>query len=443
MSNTNIKSGMTGKYTTPALPKKIEKPVYGYKSKPSIIISEEFLKKVEYICSKVSTIEWSGVLLYKIEGTMDEVKNMIIHPIDILLMDIGSSAHTSFDYDPIVISEAYLQNPEWIDNEYRRGLIHSHVNMSVFFSGEDMSELQDNAKFYDFYLSLIVNNKSQMTAKIAFEGEVEKKSKIITKYTNSERILKTLENEETVNETVLFTADCEIQFPKTSSVSIESIDKRIEEIQKSKVKTSYSRNFPTKSAGFMANYGREIEDEYTDFFHNRQELIPQTPISQHSKKTSELMSKYIDAKSYLSSIFTEAKPTGTYKTFAKHIEEMAIDLITVKSKTEREGNKFYIARYLGNLFEDIFTGNEQLSYDVNMFKVYKEKINKKADWNTNTTRSEFIEFLVDIVDMLKEEVLTSTYYSGTQIEILESLIDYFEDFVVTDKRLDIIKLKTV
>ena len=440
----NIKSNIPAKYNSAeSKPKKVEKTVYSYKSKPSIIISEEFLKKVEYICSKISTIEWSGVLLYKIEGTMDDVKNLIIYPIDILLMDIGSSAHTSFDYDPIVISEAYLENPEWIDNEYRRGLIHSHVNMGVFFSGEDMSELQDNAKFYDFYLSLIVNNKSQMTAKIAFEGEIEKKSKIISKYVNSERITKSLENEETVNEVVLFTADCDIKLPTIQSIFIQSIDKRIEEIQKSKVKTSYTRPFSSKDTGFMSNYGREIQDEYTDFLgYSKNDSFSQKPVSNYSKKTSEIMSKFIDAKSYLSSIFTEVKPTGTYKTFAKHIEDMAVELITIKSKMEREGKTFYIAKYLDNLFVDIFTGNDDYSYEVNLFKAYKEKINKKADWNLNSTRTKFTEFLVDVVDMLKEEVL-SAIYTTTQIEILENLIEYFEDFIVSDRRLDSIKLKTV
>lgn len=440
----NIKSNVPAKYNSAEpKPKKVEKTVYSYKSKPSIIISEEFLKKVEYICSKISTIEWSGVLLYKIEGTMDDVKNLIIYPIDILLMDIGSSAHTSFDYDPVVISEAYLENPEWIDNEYRRGLIHSHVNMGVFFSGEDMSELQDNAKFYDFYLSLIVNNKSQMTAKIAFEGEIEKKSKIISKYINSERVIKSLENEEIINEVVLFTADCDITFPTIQSISIQSIDKRIEEIQKSKVTTSYTKSFSSRSNGFMSNYGREIQDEYTDFLgYSKNDSFSQKPVSNHSKKTSEMMSKFIDAKSYLSSIFTEVKPTGTYKTFAKHIEDMAVELITIRSKIEREGKTFYIAKYLGNLFEDIFTGNDDYSYEVNVFKAYKEKINKKADWNLNSTRTEFIEFLVDVVDMLKEEALNAIY-SAIQIEILENLIDYFEDFVVSDRRLDSIKLKTI
>ena len=440
----NIKSNVPAKYNSAEpKPKKVEKTVYSYKSKPSIIISEEFLKKVEYICSKISTIEWSGVLLYKIEGTMDDVKNLIIYPIDILLMDIGSSAHTSFDYDPVVISEAYLENPEWIDNEYRRGLIHSHVNMGVFFSGEDMSELQDNAKFYDFYLSLIVNNKSQMTAKIAFEGEIEKKSKIISKYINSERVIKSLENEEIINEVVLFTADCDITFPTIQSISIQSIDKRIEEIQKSKVTTSYTKSFSSRSNGFMSNYGREIQDEYTDFLgYSKNDSFSQKPVSNHSKKTSEMMSKFIDAKSYLSSIFTEVKPTGTYKTFAKHIEDMAVELITIRSKIEREGKTFYIAKYLGNLFEDIFTGNDDYSYEVNVFKAYKEKINKKADWNLNSTRTEFIEFLVDVVDMLKEEALNAIY-SATQIEILENLIDYFEDFIVSDRRLDSIKLKTI
>ena len=49
----------------------------------------------------------------------------------------------------------------------------SHNNMAVFFSGVDNSELTDNAPNYNYYLSLIVNNKNEYCARIAFIGEIE------------------------------------------------------------------------------------------------------------------------------------------------------------------------------------------------------------------------------------------------------------------------------
>jgi len=50
-------------------------------------------------------------------------------------------------------------------------LIHSHNTMDVFFSGTDWSELEDNSHNHNFYLSLIVNNFMDFTAKVGFVTE--------------------------------------------------------------------------------------------------------------------------------------------------------------------------------------------------------------------------------------------------------------------------------
>ena len=47
------------------------------------------------------------------------------------------------------------------------GMIHSHCNTSVFFSGPDNQELDQNAKAHPIYLSVITNNKGEYTAKMA------------------------------------------------------------------------------------------------------------------------------------------------------------------------------------------------------------------------------------------------------------------------------------
>lgn len=45
--------------------------------------------------------------------------------------------------------------------------------MAVFFSGEDNSELNDIAPLFTYYVSVIVNNKSEIDAKLAFVIEME------------------------------------------------------------------------------------------------------------------------------------------------------------------------------------------------------------------------------------------------------------------------------
>lgn len=44
--------------------------------------------------------------------------------------------------------------------------------MGVFFSGTDDDELIENSEFHNFYFSLIVNNKNEMCAKVAFRAKL-------------------------------------------------------------------------------------------------------------------------------------------------------------------------------------------------------------------------------------------------------------------------------
>lgn len=48
------------------------------------------------------------------------------------------------------------------------GIIHSHVNMGVFFSGTDTSTLHEYAKLSNYCISIIVNNKGDIIGKAAF-----------------------------------------------------------------------------------------------------------------------------------------------------------------------------------------------------------------------------------------------------------------------------------
>lgn len=58
-------------------------------------------------------------------------------------------------------------------------LIHSHNKMNVYFSSVDMEELNDNSEEHIYYLSLIVNNKNEMCAKVS--RVIQMKSNIQTR----------------------------------------------------------------------------------------------------------------------------------------------------------------------------------------------------------------------------------------------------------------------
>lgn len=131
---------------------------YNYK----LVIPAEVEKKIRFACQKVWSTEWSGTLFFTHEGSFEN-NDLVIKCVDIYIMDIGTQAYTEFDMNPDVI--AYMcENPELLDCQM--GLIHSHNNMSTFFSGTDTATLKEEGRDRNNFVSLIVNNAGTYTAAI-------------------------------------------------------------------------------------------------------------------------------------------------------------------------------------------------------------------------------------------------------------------------------------
>lgn len=131
---------------------------YNYK----LIIPAEVERKIRFACQKVWSTEWSGTLFFTHEGSFEN-DDLVIKCVDIYIMDIGTQAYTEFDMNPDVI--AYMcENPELLDCQM--GLIHSHNNMSTFFSGTDTATLKEEGRDRNNFVSLIVNNAGTYTAAI-------------------------------------------------------------------------------------------------------------------------------------------------------------------------------------------------------------------------------------------------------------------------------------
>jgi len=191
-----------------------------------IIIPEKVERLIRFLCERVWTTEWSGVLFYNYEGEFEDGSLKIICE-DILPMDIGSTTYTEFNMSPDVIS--YMaEKQELLD--CKMGLIHSHNNMSTFFSDTDMNTLQEEGSERNHFVSLIVNNEGKYSAAITRK----------IKYT----AVKTLTyegftgvkecGEETIEgeEVEYFVLDVEIEAPQDNS--IKEVADRLAEIKKSK-----------------------------------------------------------------------------------------------------------------------------------------------------------------------------------------------------------------
>lgn len=131
---------------------------YNYK----LIIPVEVERKIRFACQKVWSTEWSGTLFFTHEGSFEN-NDLVVRCVDIYIMDIGTQAYTEFDMNPDVIS--YMcENPELLDCQM--GLIHSHNNMSTFFSRTDTATLKEEGRDRNNFVSLIVNNAGSYTAAI-------------------------------------------------------------------------------------------------------------------------------------------------------------------------------------------------------------------------------------------------------------------------------------
>lgn len=136
-----------------------------------LIISPECQKEIDELCATTpQSKEWSGVLFFSVEGDTNDVANMVITAHHIYLADLGNAAYTEYSLDDKFIN--YLtSNLHLMD--YVTGHIHSHHNMSTFFSNTDDSELVDStlANESGIFLSLIVNNNFSYTAALGVRSK--------------------------------------------------------------------------------------------------------------------------------------------------------------------------------------------------------------------------------------------------------------------------------
>ena len=206
-------------------PKKYE--TLELQKKGKLIITEDVKKKIDQMHNRIGSVEWCGFIFYeKVEGNISNPETYVAKTTDIYMMDIGSHSYTESDNHTEDVINMVDRVPAYMENRY--GLIHTHHNMSAFFSGTDDQELHDNVHLYSYYLSLIVNFDGKWCAKIA---------KLIDVNSNSYTITEEDENDVVVNipsKRVMTTFDLDIEFE--TSIYNEIIEERIGEIKERKKK---------------------------------------------------------------------------------------------------------------------------------------------------------------------------------------------------------------
>lgn len=208
-------------------------PVQNFNPNIPLTISDDILNKIQYLCFKISKVEWSGVLFYSIQGDITDPSEFSVKIEDILPMDKGSSAYTEYNLDSRFV-DYLMDNPNAMD--WKVGHIHSHNTMNVFFSGTDMQELNDNAPNHNYYLSLIVNNFNEFCAKLCYVAETEiEQIEVEYKALNSEGDHYTVGIiPSKVNTKFLCVHDCDIIVNKTELTSEKGFMDKVAELLKPK-----------------------------------------------------------------------------------------------------------------------------------------------------------------------------------------------------------------
>lgn len=203
-----------------------------------LIIPLEVEKKIRHLCTKISQIEWSGILFYTHTGTYEN-NDLTITCVDIFPMDIGSQAYTEFNMSPDVI--AYMTNhPDLLDCQ--TGLIHSHNRMASFFSTTDINTLKEEGADRNHFVSLIVNNEGTYAA--AITRKLTKKIKTDTYY--SYKSFGDIEKEGTFveegEEVVISYNYLDIIKEEPENNSFDELDERLEFIKSNKEKKEIKNN---------------------------------------------------------------------------------------------------------------------------------------------------------------------------------------------------------
>lgn len=130
-------------------------------------------KKIRILCREIHNIEWSGILFYRVNGSFED-GTLEVDCVDIYQMDEGSAGYTEFDMSADVMNYM-VEHPELISEDIFQGLIHSHNNMSTFFSATDTGTLLAEGSDVNHFVSLIVNNAGVYTAGITRRVSVVQK----------------------------------------------------------------------------------------------------------------------------------------------------------------------------------------------------------------------------------------------------------------------------
>lgn len=359
---------------------------------------QKVLHQIKYLCKEIAAVEWSGVLFYNVDGSIKDPENLTLTLEDILPMHKGTTGYTEYTFDERVINHM-MDTPE--SDEWKMGHIHSHNNMNVYFSGTDWSELEDNSPNHNFYLSLIVNNKMEFCAKVAFIIETDsEEASFVAKDENG---AKYSFSKESLKQKKLVTYDCEIICPDNTLNVGDSFKKKVTGIIEDARKKAVASRTATKTVytGFGKSKvvpvnTREPQNRWDDWNNNlfdsrtNQHIAESTITHEEEEELKELV--FEDFALY---VINTGNDTSQYKNISDVLEYYKAFNLTAKQLASK------ILKEYSNLYQNFFF-NVKDKDTSDMFEEMTEGIIEIMDTERYQSNSLYHrEMLKSVVDVLK------------------------------------------
>lgn len=366
-------------------------------------LTDKVLEEIKYLNNNIYDEEWSGILFYKMIGCVENIDNLEILLVDILPMDKGSTASTNFEYDERFLK--YLDSNSELE-DCKHGLIHSHNKMATFYSSTDISELEDNTKFHNFYLSVVSNNKLELIGKLCFLGKPQIED---VKYSvkNEKGNLFNLifkKKEEPKEEIISF--DCDIEIPKNNILSDSFIEK-VEDICKPKIVHSYYGNTDRNFCSNWDDY--EDWDNYTSFKNQKKKKKQNIKNINNQSSFLEQNDKVKLKKDNINNKFNQ-----------KDAETIIFNLLSGFFFSEDLNNNEEIYNYIASNIHNLCSNNILDELEIYIKENFRRFYIELFDYNTFKNKDSFEEFkdiiykyIDSIVDIFYEDI----YFNASKDKI--------------------------
>lgn len=207
----------------------------------------------------VGNNEWSGELITREEGTINDLDSWKIICEEVYLADIGVGSYTEYEVDKggfkaADIVEMYDKFPQLLEGTHKNQHIHTHYTMSTFFSSTDWENLHDRALASNYVLMLIVNFKGDYCAKVAAKTKQSGKKATTLTLVNNSNGYAPLKLTNDGDKDVLMVMDCKIEYPHDVDddfvARYESVKKAVAE---EKAKKPVAKGTPIQGEVFSNN----------------------------------------------------------------------------------------------------------------------------------------------------------------------------------------------